>query len=66
MKQSKAKTAAQARTGPEVIDVMQGTVTLDRFYDRNPWKEPDDTYLKRVVEVNRRQRTERIAKGEPK
>lgn len=58
-----------APDGPAVMDAMQETVNLDRFYDRNPFKiKPRDypKYLRQIVEVNRRQRAQFIEKEERK
>lgn len=59
----KAKKPA-AKTGPEILTDMQATVSLDRFYDRNPHKGDQTAYIRQVVERNRRDRAMFIAKGD--
>lgn len=70
MKKSPSKKpipANKAKDGPAVIDAMQETVTLDRFFDRNPWKGSKAVqldYVKRTVARLRSERAMRIAKGD--
>lgn len=64
MAKSPSKTAK--RTGPEILTKMQETVSLDRFYDRNPHRGNQTAYIRAVVERNRRDRALFIQKGEKK
>lgn len=60
------KTIKTRPTGVEIMDKMQepDKTSLDRFYDRNPWRGDVTTYIRNVVERNRRDRALFIGKGE--
>lgn len=61
--------ANKAKDGPAVMDAMQLTVTLDRFYDRNPrvgTKAQQRAYIEQVVRRNRAARAMVIAAKEDK
>lgn len=66
MPRAAKKSTGKPMTGPEILTKMQDTVTLDRFYDRNPHRGDQTIYIRQVVERNRRDRALFIAKGDSK
>lgn len=55
------KRPAEAETGPEVMDAMQETPTLDRFFDRNPRTLTREDFLNKI-KAERKLRALYIAK----
>lgn len=61
----------KGKPGVALLDDMQkdDRVTLDRFYDRNPWKggkTAQDSYIRQVVYRNRRERAAFMQKEQNK
>lgn len=52
------------KSGVEIMDEMVEAPTLDRFFDNDPDVFLDDTHLRELIDINRRQRAVQIEKDD--